>query len=133
MTVENSFCLLKSETYLFGKATYIERRIRESGLEVVDVWQVKLTFRDVFRMYHGLMPRLTMTLRLLPLVYLDLFILRGPEAVQRMRELKYQLRREMWGLKVGGFLHTPDNSVEYRDHMLIMAERRARLLYSLKG
>jgi hypothetical protein len=133
MTVENSFCLLKSEAYLFRKAAYIERLIRESGLEIVDVWKVKLTFRDVFRMYPGLMPRITMTLRLLPLLYVDLFIVRGPAAVRRMRELKYQLRREMWGLKAGGFLHTPDNSVECRDHMLIMAERRARLLYSLKG
>jgi hypothetical protein len=76
---------------------------------------------------------MTMMLRLLPLVYLDLFILRGPEAVHRMRELKYQLRREMWGLKAGGFLHTPDNSVEFRDHMLIMLERSAELWCSSKG
>ena len=124
MTVEKSFCLLKSEAYLFRKAKYIEHCIRESGLEIVEVWKVKLTFRDVFRMYKGLMPRITMTLRLLPLIYLDLFILRGPEAVRQIRDLKYQLRREMWGLKAGGFLHAPDNVVEFCDHMTIMVERR---------
>ncbi len=133
MTVEKSFCLLKSEAYLFRKAKYIEHCIRESGLEIVEVWKVKLTFRDVFRMYKGLMPRITMTLRLLPLIYLDLFVLRGQEAVRRMRDLKYQLRREMWGLKTGGFLHAPDNVVEFRDHMAIMVERRVGLSRSPKG
>jgi nucleoside diphosphate kinase len=115
-----SFCLLKPECYWFGKKAYIERRIAAAGLKIAAVHQVKLSWSDVLTMYPGRMARVTMTLRFPHLTRLHLYIVEGPQAVQRMHQLKYAIRRELFGLKMGGFVHAPDSVEELKNHISIL-------------
>ncbi len=123
---QESFCLLKSEAYLFKKAGFIESKIRSSGLNIVDQWSVKLSFWDTFAMYPGWVPRLTMSLRFSPFFKLDMFLLEGDDAIRRMYQLKHQIRQEIWGreFKKGGFLHAPDSVEEDREHKAILYRRK---------
>ncbi|MBB1485183.1 hypothetical protein [Oceanospirillum sediminis] len=119
-----SFCLLKSEAYLFNKKAYIESRLLQEGLQVTEIWQVKLTLRDFFQIYDSWAARFFSVLRTPPLFTLDLFIVEGDDAIARMHTLKYQIRQEIaFGLKKGGFLHAPDSVAEARQHRAILLQR----------
>lgn len=123
---EETFCLLKSEAYVFNKASFIESKVKNSGLTIVDHWQVKLFYRDTFAMYQGLIPRITMSLRFSPFFKLELFFLEGDGAIDRMYRLKHQIREEIWGWRFqkGGFLHAPDSVTEYNEHKAILRQRK---------
>ena len=119
-----SFCLLKSEAYLFNKKAYIESRLRQQGLEITEVWQVKLTIADFFQIYDSWTARFFSILRTPPLFTLDLFILEGEDAITQMHTLKYRIRQEIaFGFKKGGFLHAPDSVAEARRHKAILSNR----------
>jgi len=123
--MQQTFCLLKSESYIFGKDTIIKQRIKESGLKITERWKVRLKFGDIFRLYNGWIPRLASLMRFPPLFKLDMYILEGHDAVNRMYKLKHEIRYEIWGLgfRKGGFLHTPDSIEEARIHKAIISKR----------
>jgi nucleoside diphosphate kinase len=122
---QKTFCLLKSEAYLAKKDSYIEQRIKNSGLVITERWKVRLTFGDILRMYDSAIPRITSIMRFPPLFKLDMYILEGNDAINRMYRLKHRIRYEIWGreFKKGGFLHAPDSLEEARRHQSIIANR----------
>lgn len=124
-TMRETFCLLKSEAYILGKQAFIERRIKESGLVISERWKVRLTFSDVFRLYDDWAPRIASIMRLPPIFKLDMYIIEGNNAINRMYSLKHRIRYEIWGreYKKGGFLHAPDSLEEARGHKSIIANR----------
>ena len=124
MKAEDTFCLIKPETYIFNKQAYVEHRIKESGLIIVDTWKIKLKFHDIFRLYNNWFPRVTMSLRFYPFFNADLFILRGVDSIRRMHQLKHTIRSELGGFIIGGYLHAPDNLDEFQDNMKVLLERR---------
>lgn len=126
---ETSFCLLKPETYWFGKKSRIEQYIADSGLTIVAKHQVKLSFKDILNLYPGRMARITMTLRMPYLMQLDLYIIEGPQAISRMHQLKFQIRHKMMGLKMGGFVHAPDSPEELDKHMAILSAAKSNSAY----
>ena len=117
---ERTFCLMKLETYLLRKQSYIKRRIEESGLEIVDAFRVRLSYRDLLTIYQTPIPRITMSLRWWPFKKLDIFVLRGIDAIPRMRALKYQIRRELLGVALGGFVHAPNDLAELHKDMGVL-------------
>ncbi|WP_212637841.1 hypothetical protein [Desulfocicer vacuolatum] len=121
---------MKSESYIFGKKNIIEKRIKENGFTITERWKVRLTFGDIFRLYHGWIPRITTLMRLPPLFKLDMYLLEGHDAVNRMYRLKHRIRHEIWGrdFKKGGFLHTPDCMEEARIHKAIISKRKIKTL-----
>ncbi|WP_148278067.1 hypothetical protein [Desulfobacula toluolica] len=88
-------------------------------------WKVRLTFSDIFRLYDGWIPRIASTMRFPPLFKLDMYILEGANAINRMYSLKHKIRYEIWGweYKKGGFLHAPDTVEEACRHESIIANR----------
>lgn len=126
--IQETFCLLKSEAHLLGKQRYIKSRIEESGFVITEKWAVRLTFGDVFRMYKGWTPRIATLLRFPPLFKLDMYLLKGHDAIHQMYHLKHQIRREIWGFqnKKGGFLHAPDSISEAQEHRSIIEKRVIR-------
>lgn len=128
--MQQTFCLLKSESYIFGKDTIIEQRIRESGLKITERWKVRLNFGDIFKLYKGWIPRLASLMRVPPIFKLDMYILEGHDAVDRMYNLKHKIRHEIWGFgfRKGGFLHTPDCIEEARIHKGIISKRIIKVL-----
>lgn len=123
--MQQTFCLLKSESYIFGKKNFIEQKIKESGLTISEIWKVRLSFGDIFKLYNGWIPRLASLMRFTPLFKLDMYILEGIDAVNRMYNLKHKIRYEIWGwgFRKGGFLHTPDSMEEARIHKSIISKR----------
>jgi hypothetical protein len=123
--IQESFCLFKSEAYLLGKKDYIDRKIKASGLGITEVWTVRLTFGDVFRLYEKWIPRMVMIMRIPPLFNLDMYILKGPGAVNNMHNLKHQIRNELWRFRFvkGGFVHAPDSIKEACQHKRIISKR----------
>lgn len=123
--IQETFCLLKSEAYVTRKNILIEQRIKESGLTISEIWKIRLTFSDIFKLYNGWIPRITSLMRLPPLFKLDMYILQGVNAIERMYNLKQKIRYEIWGwqYKKGGFLHAPDSTDEAYKHKLIIANR----------
>jgi hypothetical protein len=123
--MQETFCLLKSEAYVVGKNALIEQRIKESGLVISERWKVRLTFSDIFRLYDGWIPRIASIMRLPPFFKLDMYILEGINAVNRMYRLKHKIRYEIWGweYKKGGFLHAPDSLEEAEIHKSIIENR----------
>jgi len=123
--MQNTFCLLKSESYIFGKDTVIKQRISESGLKITGRWKVRLKFSDIFKLYNGWIPRIASLMRFPPLFKLDMYILEGHDAVNLMYNLKHEIRYEIWkfGFRKGGFLHTPDSIEEARIHKAIISKR----------
>lgn len=132
-----SFCLLKSEAYLFNQKDYIESRLRQQGFRITEVWQVKLTVRDFFHIYSGWTARFFSILRTPPLFTLDLFVIEADDAIARMHTLKYQIRKDIaFGFKKGGFLHAPDSVEEAARHRAILMKRivsRTRMAEPLEG
>jgi hypothetical protein len=128
--MQQTFCLLKSEAYIFSKKTIVEQRIRESGLKISERWKVRLSFGDVFKLYNGWIPRISSLMRFPPLFKLDVYILEGHDAVNRMCNLKYKIRSEIWGwdYRKGGFLHTPDCLEEALLHKAIISKRIIKML-----
>ncbi len=128
--IEETFCLLKSEAYITNKAVFIRQRIEESELSITGRWKVRLTFSDIFRLYNGWIPRIASIMRLPPLFKLDMYIIEGRDAINRMYRLKHAIRYEIWGweYKKGGFLHTPDSTEEAHIHKLIIADRIIEVL-----
>jgi hypothetical protein len=126
--IEESFCLLKIEAYLLNKKDYIFKRIKESGLSITEIWSVRLTFGDIFRLYEGWIARTVSLLRVPPLFDLDVYILEGPNAIHCMYNLKHQIRYDIWRAKYkkGGFLHAPDSVDEARRHKRIIERRVVR-------
>ena len=126
--IQESFCLLKTEAYLLKKKNYIFKRIRSNGFDITEIWSVRLTFGDIFRLYEGWMARFVSMMRIPPLFNLDMYIIEGPDAIRRMYRLKHQIRYEIWGLryKKGGFLHAPDSIEEARRHKSIIKRRIVR-------
>ncbi len=88
-------------------------------------WKVRLTFTDIFSLYDGWTPRIASIMRFPPLFKLDMYILEGIDAINRMYSLKHKIRYEIWGreYKKGGFLHTPDTLEEARGHKSIIENR----------
>jgi hypothetical protein len=131
--IQESFCLLKSEAYLLGKKDYIDRKIKASGLGVTEVWTVRLTFGDIFRLYEEWIPRIVMIMRIPPLFDLDMYILKGPGAVNNMHNLKHHIRNELWRFRFvkGGFVHAPDSIEEAYQHKRIISKRIKRKYPSL--
>ncbi len=123
--MQQTFCLLKSESYIFCKNTIIEQRIKESGLKISERWKVRLSFGDIFKLYNGWIPRIASLMRFPPLFKLDMYILEGNDAVNRMYNLKHKIRYEIWGwdFRKGGFLHTPDSIEEAQIHKTIISKR----------
>lgn len=123
--MQKTFCLLKPEAYITGKNTFIEQRIKESGLLISEKWKVRLTFNDIFRLYDGWIPRIASIMRLPPLFKVDMYLLEGTNAINRMYGLKHKIRHEIWGweYKKGGFLHAPDTLEEARRHKSILSNR----------
>jgi hypothetical protein len=123
--MQQTFCLLKSESYIFGKSAVIEQRIKESGLIISERWKVRLSFGDIFKLYNGWIPRLASLIRFPPLFKLDMYILEGVDAINRMYKLKHKIRYEIWGwnFRKGGFLHAPDTIEEARIHKAIISKR----------
>lgn len=121
-----SFCLLKPESYWFGQQAAIERRIVASGLSIVARYQVKVSFNDILTMYRGRMARITMTLRMPHLRYLDMYVVQGDDAITRMDALKLQIRNDMLGLRLGGFIHAPDCLEEFNAHIDILAKAKIK-------
>jgi len=119
-SADQSFCLFKLETYLLRKQPYIMRRIEESGLEVVDTFRVRIAYRDLLTIYQEPVPRITMSLRWWPFKKLDLYVLEGPDAIDRMRRLKYRIRRELLGVALGGFVHAPNDLTELHKDMGVL-------------
>jgi hypothetical protein len=130
---EESFCLLKSEAYIFKKQNFIYNKIKASGLSIAEVWTVRLSFGDIFRLYNRWIPRLVMIMRVPPLFDLDMYILKGPNAINCMTGLKRQIRHEIWGFKYdkGGFVHAPDSIEEACWHKRILSKRIKRKCPSL--
>lgn len=116
-----TFCLFKPETYLLSKQNQILKDMTDAGLKVVSQHQIKLTFRDLFRMYRSTKARVTMSIRLPHLMNLDLFIVEGENAINTLHSLKYQIRRDLLGWNIGGFLHAPDSIEEFKAHMNIFS------------
>ncbi|RLC19590.1 MAG: hypothetical protein DRI57_06840 [Deltaproteobacteria bacterium] len=123
--IQETFCLLKSEAYIIRKNAFIEQRIKESGLLISERWKVRLTFSDIFRLYDGWIPRIASVMRFPPLFKLDMYILEGTDAINRMYSLKHKIRYEIWGweYKKGGFLHAPDTIEEAHRHKSIVSNR----------
>ena len=82
--MQQTFCLLKSESYIFSKNTIIEQKIKKSGLKISERWKVRLSFGDIFKLYNGWIPRLASLMRFPPLFKLDMYIIEGNDAVSRM-------------------------------------------------
>ncbi len=114
--------MLKPEAYLFRKKIYVERKIAASGLKIIECHQVRLSFSDILRMYPGWMARITMSLRLPNLMPLDLYIVKGESAINAMNQLKYEIRRDLLGSRLGGFLHAPDSPRELSNHISILTQ-----------
>lgn len=127
--IEKTFCLLKPEAYIIGKKAFIEQKIKESGLMISERWKVRLTFSDIFRLYDGWIPRIAFIMRFPPLFKLDMYILEGADAVNRMYSLKHKIRYEIWGWenRKGGFLHAPDTLEEAYRHKSIIANRIVKI------
>lgn len=117
---DTSFYLLKPEAYLLNKEKYIKRQVIVSGLDVVEHHRIKVSFFDLMALYPDFMARLTMTLRLPFLMPLDFYLVRGANAVHRLNKLKYRIREDLLGSKLGGFLHTPDSQQELIKHLNIL-------------
>lgn len=118
---EVTFFLLKPETYLLDKKSQILTRIAAEGFKIIHSQQIKLTFKDLMRMYRNSKARITMSIRLPHLMYLDLYIVEGNRAIDRMHQLKYQIRKDILGWNIGGFLHAPDSIEEFLAHMDIFS------------
>ncbi len=116
-----SFYLLKPETYLFGKKKFIEHKIASNGLNIIKTYEIRLSFADLLKLYPGKMARITMSLRLPHFMKLDLCLVQGPNAIEQLNKLKYNIRNELLGLKLGGFLHAPDSQTEFNKHMAIFS------------
>lgn len=131
--MQQTFCLLKSESYVFGKKAIIEQRIKESGLRISEIWKVRLSFGDIFKLYNDWIPRLASLIRFPPLFKLDMYILEGNNAVNLMYNLKHKIRREIWGwgFRKGGFLHTPDSIEEAIVHKTIISKRIIKIIFEL--
>ena len=123
--MQETFCILKSEAYITGKNAFIEQRIKESGLVISERWTVRLTFSDIFKLYHDWIPRIASIMRFPPFFKLDMYILEGTNAINRMYRLKHRIRFEIWGweYRKGGFLHAPDSLEEARSHKSIIESR----------
>ncbi|MDM8555227.1 hypothetical protein QUF75_10890 [Desulfococcaceae bacterium HSG7] len=128
--IQETFCLLKPEAYITNKTVFIKQRIEESELSIIGRWKVRLTFSDIFRLYNGWIPRIASIMRLPPLFKLDMYIIEGRDAINRMYRLKHAIRYEIWGweYKKGGFLHTPDSIDEAHIHKSIIANRILEVL-----
>ena len=124
MEVENTFCLLKPEAYIFRKTDYIKNRISASGLAVTENWTIKLKFYDIFKLYQDWFPRITMSLRFYPLFKTELYVLKGTGSINRMNDLKYRIRSELGGFITGGYVHAPDNCDEFHRSMKVLMKRR---------
>lgn len=120
-----SFCLLKTEAMLLGKFAYIERAIHRSGLFISEKWVVRMRMSDVFKMYDGWVPRIVTIFRVPSFFELNMYLLEGENAIDRMYKLKHKIRNEIWGFeyKKGGFLHAPDSAQEYYAHKSILEKR----------
>ncbi|MDM8539232.1 hypothetical protein QUF70_20960 [Desulfobacterales bacterium HSG17] len=110
---------------ILRKNDLIVQRIKESGLKISERWKVRLTISDIFRMYDEWIPRIASTMRFPQLFKLDVYIIEGREAINRMYRLKHKIRYEIWGweYKKGGFLHTPDSLEEAQEHKSIISNR----------
>jgi hypothetical protein len=93
-------------------------------LDITEIWSVRLTCGDIFRLYEGWIARIP------PLFNLDMYIIEGPDAIKRMYRLKHHIRYEIWGFryKKGGFLHAPDSIEEAWRHKSIIKKRIVRKL-----
>jgi nucleoside diphosphate kinase len=115
-----SFYLLKPETYLFGKHYFIRKKIKAAGLKIIGKKKINLSFNDLMALYPNLMARITMSLRVPFLMDLDMYFVEGENVVSRLNSLKYDIRQELSGAKLGGFLHTPDSPQELKQHLSIL-------------
>lgn len=120
-----SFYLLKPETYLFGKHHFIRKKIKAAGFKIIGKQKIKLTFSDLMALYPNLMARITMSLRVPFLMDLDMYFVEGDNVVPRLNALKYDIRQELSGAKLGGFLHTPDSPRELQHHLSILLKNQS--------
>lgn len=116
-----TFFLLKPETYLLDKKPQILQRISDEGFNIIAEQKIKLSFTDLMRMYRSARARITMSIRLPHLMHLDLYIVEAKGAIGKMHALKYQIRKDLLGWNIGGFLHAPDSIEEFKAHMNIFS------------
>lgn len=117
-----SFFMLKPETYLLGKQAAVLKLVEKAGFEIITAYRIKLSFKDLMRMYQSTKARVTMSLRLPHLMPLDLYIVKKDNAISTLNQLKYRIRAELLGWNIGGFLHAPDSITEFVAHMHIFAQ-----------
>ncbi|KPV96312.1 MULTISPECIES: hypothetical protein [unclassified Pseudoalteromonas] len=120
-----SFYLLKPETYLFGKHHFIRNKIKAAGFKIIGKQKIQLTFSDLMALYPNLMARITMSLRVPFLMDLDMYFVEGDNVVPRLNALKYDIRQELSGARLGGFLHTPDSPTELQQHLSILLKNQS--------
>lgn len=120
-----SFYLLKPETYLFGKHQFIRNKIKAAGFKIIGKQKIQLTFSDLMALYPNLMARITMSLRVPFLMDLDMYFVEGDNVVPRLNALKYDIRQELSGARLGGFLHTPDSPRELQQHLSILLKNQS--------
>ncbi|QTA81820.1 Nucleoside diphosphate kinase-like domain-containing protein [Desulfonema limicola] len=130
---QETFCLIKSEAYIMRKNDLIVQRIKESGLIISEIWKVRLTISDIFKMYDKWIPRISSIMRFPQLFNIDVYIIEGQDAINRMYRLKHKIRYEIWGweYKKGGFLHCPDSIEEAFKHKSIISKRILEVIWPL--